>query len=75
MGPVLYSPRAVLRGVLILGLALSAFAQIPAAPDASISSGRKAPDFSLTVLPVPTENSVRSFQRFSRPHVTMLHRL
>ena len=35
MEPVLYSLQAVLRGALILGLSLSAFAQIPAAPDAS----------------------------------------
>ncbi len=52
MEPVLYSLQAVLRAVLILGLSLTVFAQIPAAPDASgFPSGRKAPDFPLTALP------------------------
>ena len=52
MEPVLYSLQAVLRGALILGLSLSAFAQIPAAPDASgFPLGRKASDFPLTALP------------------------
>ena len=52
MEPVLYSLQAVLRGAVILGLSLSVFAQIPAAPDASgLPSGRKVPDFSLTALP------------------------
>ena len=52
MEPILYSLRAFLRGALILGLSLSVFAQIPAAPDASgFPSGRKPPDFPLTALP------------------------
>src|SRR5256885_13960282 len=52
MEPILYSPQAVLRGVLILALSLSVFAQIPAAPDASgFSSDRKAPNFPLTAVP------------------------
>jgi hypothetical protein len=52
MDPVLYSLQAALRGALIVGLSLSAFAQISAAPDASgFPSGRKAPDFPLTALP------------------------
>ena len=52
MEPVLYSLQSVLRGALILGLSLSVFAQIPAAPDASgVRSGRKAPTPPLTVLP------------------------
>lgn len=52
MEPILCSLRAVLRGALILGLSLSVFAQIPAAPDGSgFPLGRKVPDFSLTVLP------------------------
>jgi len=52
MEPVLYSLQTALRGALILGLSLSVFAQIPAAPDASsIRSDRKAPDFPLTTLP------------------------
>lgn len=43
MEPILPSLRAVLRGVLILGLSLSVFAQIPAAPDAyGFPSGRNA---------------------------------
>jgi hypothetical protein len=51
MEPVLYSLQAVLRVALILGLSLTVFAQIPAAPDASdFSSGRKAPDFPMTTL-------------------------
>jgi hypothetical protein len=50
--PSFYSLQAVLRGALILGLSLSVFAQIPAAPDASgVRSDRKAPDFPLTALP------------------------
>jgi len=52
MEPILYSPQAVLRGVLVLALSLSVFAQIPAATDASgFSSGRKAPNFPLTAVP------------------------
>jgi hypothetical protein len=52
MEPVRYSLQAFLRGVLILGLSLSVFAQIPAAPDASgFPSSRKVPDFPLTALP------------------------
>jgi hypothetical protein len=52
MEPMLYSLRAVLRGTVILGLSLSVFAQIPAAPDAfGFPSGRKNPDFPLTALP------------------------
>ena len=52
MEPVLYSLKPVLRGALILGLSLSVFAQIPAAPDASgVRSDRKAPTPPLTVLP------------------------
>src|SRR5712692_3280511 len=52
MEPVRYSRQAFLRGVLILGLSLSVFAQIPAAPDASgFPSSRKVPDFPLTALP------------------------
>jgi hypothetical protein len=35
MEPILYLPRAVLRGTLIVALSLSVFAQISAAPDAS----------------------------------------
>jgi hypothetical protein len=52
MEPILYSPQAVLRGVLVLALSLSVFAQIPAAPDASdFFSGRKAPNFPMTAVP------------------------
>src|SRR5882762_4541459 len=52
MEPVHNFLQAFLRGALILGLSLSVFAQIPAAPDASsIRSDRKAPDFPLTTLP------------------------
>ncbi len=52
MEPILCSLRAVLRGALILGLSLSVFAQIPAAPDASgFPLGRNTPDFPLTALP------------------------
>ena len=52
MEPVLYSLQAVLRGALILGLSLSAFAQLSAVPDTSgFSLGRKSPDFPLTALP------------------------
>jgi hypothetical protein len=52
MEPALYLLQAVLRGVLIVGLSLSAFAQIATAPDGSIfPSGRKFPDLSLAVLP------------------------
>ncbi len=52
MEPILRSLRAVLRGALILGLSLSVFAQIPAAPDASgFPLGRKSPDFPLAALP------------------------
>jgi hypothetical protein len=52
MEPTFCSPRAVLRGVLILALSLSVFAQIPAVPDASgFSSGRKAPNFALAAVP------------------------
>jgi len=51
MEPVHYSLQAFVRGVLILGLSLSVFAQIPAAPDASgLPSGRKAPDFPLLAM-------------------------
>jgi hypothetical protein len=52
MNPSFCSPQAVLRGALIVSFSLSAFAQIAAAPDASIfPSGRKVADLSLTVLP------------------------
>ena len=52
MEPVLPSLQPVLRGALILGLSLSVFVQIPAVSDASVfPSDRKAPEFSLTVLP------------------------
>ena len=52
MEPVHYPVQAFLRGVLTLGLSLSVFAQISAAPDASgFPSGRKVPDFPLTALP------------------------
>jgi len=52
MEPSLRFPRAVLRGALILGLSLSVFAQITAAPDASsFPLGRKVSDSSLTVVP------------------------
>ena len=52
MEPIHYPVQAFLRGVLILGLSLSVFAQISAAPDASgFPSGRKVPDFPLTALP------------------------
>ena len=52
MEPILCSLLAVLRGALILGLSLSAFAQLPAAPDTSgFPLGRKVPDFPLTALP------------------------
>ena len=52
MEPILYSPQAVLRGVFILVLSLSVFAQIPAAPDASgFFSGRKAPNFPMMAVP------------------------
>ena len=52
MEPILYALRAVVRGGLILGLSLSVFAQIPAAPDAfRFPLGRKTPDFPLTALP------------------------
>jgi hypothetical protein len=51
MEPVLYLLRAVLPGALVVGLSLSAFAQIAIAPDASnFPSGRKVSDLSLTVL-------------------------
>jgi len=54
MEPILYSPQAVLRGVLILALSLSVFAQIPAAPDASgFFSGHKAHNFPLTAVSPP----------------------
>jgi hypothetical protein len=52
MEPVLYSVQSVLRGALILGLSLSAFAQIPAAPEASgLPSSRRAPDFLVSTMP------------------------
>jgi len=52
MEPVPYLLQEVLRGALILGLSLSGFAQISAAPDpADFASGRRAPDFPLTALP------------------------
>jgi hypothetical protein len=52
MEPIYHFPHAVLRGALILGLSLSAFAQLHAAPDTSgIPLGRKFPDFPLTALP------------------------
>jgi len=64
MEPILYSLRAVLRGALILGLSLSVFAQIPAAPDASgFPLGRKPPDFPLTALPpAPIPHPVFDFR-------------
>ena len=64
MEPILYSLRAVLRGALILGLSLSVFAQIPAAPDASgFPFGRKTPDLPLTALPLaPTPRPVFEFR-------------
>ena len=62
MEPLPYSLQAVLRVVLILGLSLTVFAQIPAAPDASgFPSGRKAPDFPLTVLS-PVLNFAPAFE-------------
>ena len=52
MEPVLNSLQAVLRVALILGLSLSSFAQLPAAPDTSgFPLGRKSSDFPLTALP------------------------
>ena len=52
MEPILYSLQTVLRGALILGLSLSSFAQLSAAPDTSgFPLGRKSPDFPLTALP------------------------
>ena len=52
MEPILCSLQTVLRGALILGLSLSSFAQLPAAPDTSgFPLGRKSPDFPLTALP------------------------
>jgi len=52
MEPVLYPLKSALRGALILGLSLSVFAQIPAAPDASgFPSNRRALDFPLMALP------------------------
>jgi hypothetical protein len=52
MEPVLCLLQVSLRGALIVGLSLSAFAQIGSAPDGSIlRSGREVPDVSLTVLP------------------------
>ena len=52
MEPGLYSLQAVLRGALILGLSLTVFAQIPAAPDASgFPLDRKASDFPLMASP------------------------
>jgi hypothetical protein len=51
MEPILNSLRAVVRGTLILCWSLSAFAQIPAAPDASgFPLGRNIPNFPLTDL-------------------------
>jgi hypothetical protein len=51
MNPFIIPYRHSVRGALILGLSLCVFAQIPAAPDASgLPSGRKVPDFPLTVL-------------------------
>jgi hypothetical protein len=52
MEPVYHSLHAVLRGALILGLSLSVFAQIPAAPDASgLPSSHRAPDFLVSTMP------------------------
>jgi hypothetical protein len=52
MEPVFYSLQAVLRVALILGLSLSSFAQLPAAPDTSgFPLGRKSSDFPLTAMP------------------------
>ena len=52
MEPVLYCLQTVLRGALILGLSLSAFAQLSAAPDTSgFPLGRKSSDFPLTAMP------------------------
>ena len=52
MEPILCSLQTVLRGALILGLSLSSFAQLPAAPNTSgFPLGRKSPDFPLTALP------------------------
>ena len=64
MEPMLSSPRAILRGALILGLSLSVFAQVPAAPDASdLPLGRKPPDFPLTALPpAPIPHPVFEFR-------------
>jgi len=51
MEPILNSLRSLVRGTLILGLSLSVFAQIPAAPDASgFPLGGKTHDFPLTAL-------------------------
>ena len=52
MEPVSYSLQAVLRGALILGLSLTALAQIPSVPDVSrFRSDRKAPASPFSVLP------------------------
>lgn len=52
MEPVSYFLEAALRGALILGLSLFAFAQIQSVPDAArFRSGRKAPASPLSVLP------------------------
>ena len=52
MEPVYYSLQAFLRSALILGLSLSVFGQIPAAPDPSgFPSGREASAFPLSALP------------------------
>ena len=64
MEPILYSLRAVLRGALIVGLSLSVFAQIPAAPDTSgFPFGRKPHDLPLTALPpAPTPRPAFEFR-------------
>jgi hypothetical protein len=52
MGPILCSRQAVLRAVVILGLSLSAFAQIVAEPATSVfPSSYRLPDFPLTAFP------------------------
>jgi hypothetical protein len=63
MEPILYSLGTVLRGALILGLSLSVFAQIPAAPDASgFPSGRNAFDFPTAPPPALIPRPVFEFR-------------
>ena len=58
MEPVLYSPRAVPRGALMLTLSLSVIAKIPAAPDASgVCLDRKAHTLHSSPLIIRTRRS------------------